>query len=499
MNRIHLHGAVAAALSAAIAVAAPGAGRGAAITGGHLEPLVADQAVNEYRVPAPPRLLPAARAPRAATITIRYRQAADGGRLGDHAVNWPPQAQAALEYAKGIWEDCLDSPAPITIDACWADNMPEGVLGHSGALSYIRDFSGAIMPGTFYSAALANRLHGSDLDPAEYDMYMAFSSTFPWYFGTDGKAPRNTYDLATVVLHEICHGLGFLGSFWVNGMEGSWGLDSPAYPLVYDRMLENRAGDALMDTALFPNPSTALGRQLTSGKVQLDSPQVYVANDSARAGIFSPRYWRPGSSCVHLAEVFNRTPNALMTYSLGFGESVHSPGPVTMGLLNDLGWNPDALAVTGDYIELEMESTVRPRHPGYALKGVIGSIGWGHIVHYVHLGYTRLLVFWNTNDCQSAALTTNAAETRYTALSYLPEREMKLKATLRKSRKGVNVVVRNWYDLDPSAAKIYLWNGAAVKGGALDGVPPGHTAQPEAPARGGPMIERVTDARGLMN
>ncbi|MBU6230482.1 MAG: hypothetical protein KGQ93_12415 [Cyanobacteria bacterium REEB459] len=35
----------------------------------------------------------------------------------------------------------------------------------------------------------------------------------------------------------------------------------------------------------------------------------------------------------------NNTPNALMTYSLGFRESILNPGPVTLGMFKDMGWN----------------------------------------------------------------------------------------------------------------------------------------------------------------
>jgi hypothetical protein len=35
---------------------------------------------------------------------------------------------------------------------------------------------------------------------------------------------------------------------------------------------------------------------------------------------------------------FNDTANELMVYAFSSGESVHDPGPVTKGLLKDLGW-----------------------------------------------------------------------------------------------------------------------------------------------------------------
>jgi uncharacterized repeat protein (TIGR01451 family) len=52
-----------------------------------------------------------------------------------------------------------------------------------------------------------------------------------------------------------------------------------------------------------------------------------------------PPTWRPGSSIYHLDERYNDTPDALMTYSLSNGESVHDPGDVARGILRDIGWN----------------------------------------------------------------------------------------------------------------------------------------------------------------
>src|SRR5262245_60970749 len=70
---------------------------------------------------------------------------------------------------------------------------------------------------TWYPTALANRLAGTDLDPASSDITAQFSSvigttcTLPlgWYYGFDGQAPTGTLDFVTVVFHELGHGLGF--------------------------------------------------------------------------------------------------------------------------------------------------------------------------------------------------------------------------------------------------------------------------------------------------
>ncbi len=253
------------------------------------------------------------------------------------ALAWPDQPKAAFTYAANLWASQLQSPVPITIDACWANNLPPGVLGHAGANNFFRNFSGAPVTNTWYSVPAANALHGSDLDPAEADIYSAFSSTFNWYFGTDGNTPPSQVDFASVVLHEITHGLGFLGSMQVASGQGSWGLGTPS-PIIYDRFTENGSGQKLLDTALFPNPSAVLASQLQSNDIYFNGANANTGNGGARVPLYAPATWQSGSSYSHLAESYNNTPNALMTFALPNGESIHSPGPVTLGLLKDTGW-----------------------------------------------------------------------------------------------------------------------------------------------------------------
>ncbi|MDS4025679.1 MAG: hypothetical protein RKO25_01605, partial [Candidatus Contendobacter sp.] len=270
-----------------------------------------------------------------ATITVNFLPA--GVVDGDNCTTWPGPPKAAFIYAANLWASQLQSSVPITIDACWANNLPSGVLGHGGANNFFRNFSGAPVADTWYSVPAANALHGSDLDPAQSDIYSAYSSTFSWYFGTDGNTPPSQVDFVSVVLHEITHGLGFLGSMQVSGSQGSWGFGTGS-PIIYDRFTENGSGQKLLDTTLFSNPSAVLATQLTSGDIYFNGANANAGNGGARVPLYAPVTWQSGSSYSHLAESYNNTPNALMTYSLPNGESIHNPGPVTLGLLKDVGW-----------------------------------------------------------------------------------------------------------------------------------------------------------------
>src|SRR5262245_46831878 len=128
----------------------------------------------------------------------------------------------AFQAAANIWGSLLSTSATITVSAAF-DPLPctatDAVLGQAGPDSFVRDFTGAPLPSTYYPIALANVLAGVDLDPGNADIDAQFNSDFgngcafpgSFYLGLDANPPGvNDSDLVTVVLHELCHGLGFL-------------------------------------------------------------------------------------------------------------------------------------------------------------------------------------------------------------------------------------------------------------------------------------------------
>ena len=76
-----------------------------------------------------------------------------------------------------------------------------------------------------YPVALAEKIAGKSLnDSLEADITLRINSSVNWYLGTDGNTPRQKYDLVTVVLHEICHGLGFFDSMNTDNNIGWYGV-----------------------------------------------------------------------------------------------------------------------------------------------------------------------------------------------------------------------------------------------------------------------------------
>jgi hypothetical protein len=267
-----------------------------------------------------------------------------------------PAAQAAFQLAVDRWADLVTSTVPIRIEATFA-SLNTGVLGSAGP-RLIRNFVGAPVSGTFYPYALADSRAGQDLDPNASDIQATFNSTFgSFYFGLDGNPPANQFDFASVVLHEIGHGLGFVGSGRVddgqsptecNGSSGigCWGFFTQGTAaqffgsMIYDRFVEDQGGAALLTSPLYPNTSAALGTLLRSNALFADGAETTAANGGERPRLQAPTTFGNGSSYSHWNEgsFLRDTPNALMTPFIEPGEAYENPGPVTCALFEDMGW-----------------------------------------------------------------------------------------------------------------------------------------------------------------
>ncbi|HEX2975050.1 MAG TPA: hypothetical protein VHO68_03860, partial [Bacteroidales bacterium] len=164
----------------------------------------------------------------------------------------------------------------------------------------------------------------------EGDIVLKINSTVNWYFGTDGKAGAS-YDLVTVVLHEICHGLGFYDSMSTEGTNGFYGLGG--VPMIYDTFITDLQGQRLTDTLKYHNNSPQLLQKMQNGPLYFKGK---VTGNSVK--IYTPEVFDEGSSISHLDEASYTLENALMTPYIDKGEAIHDPGLIVRKILGDIGW-----------------------------------------------------------------------------------------------------------------------------------------------------------------
>jgi hypothetical protein len=250
-------------------------------------------------------------------------------------IDFSSEAKAAFQAAVDIWSTLITSDIKIRITARWTP-LNSGVLGSASAGAFIRDFPGAQRQFAWYPVALAEKITGQEFNGTDADIVASFNSNnSSWFYGTSGGAPAGKFDLVSIVLHEIGHGLGINHNYTVNGDNGQ--ISNGDLIFNYATYLENNNQNIVSS---YNQPSAELKTQLTSGDLFFNSPSVLTANGNFRAKVYAPTTFAPGSSIAHLDEnsYSAGSANSLMTPQIGFAEVIHDPGPIAMAMLNDMGW-----------------------------------------------------------------------------------------------------------------------------------------------------------------
>lgn len=242
----------------------------------------------------------------------------------------PADVRAVVDAAVADWNDVLvtSSTGPVHISFDWVDlsqSLP-GTLGFAGPTGFFRRADGL-----YYPVALANNLDGRDYTPSGPEIEVTISSYFynrsgGWFVdATDASVPFNRLDLYATILHEVGHGLGFLGS--AERRNGVDRLQSP--PDRYDTLVRYQ-GSRLVDLA-------NSGQLLTSGDLFIDIGGGILHE------LYAPGQFFNGSSYSHFDETtyVNGQPGSLMTPALGSGETERVIDAPSLGVLIQSGWQSD--------------------------------------------------------------------------------------------------------------------------------------------------------------
>ncbi len=304
----------------------------------------------------------------------------EGGNTG---TTLGQQRLILFNQAAAIWGAFLDSSVPTSVRANFDPLTPcssgGGVLGQAGTVNISRDFANAPFAGTWYHAALANKLNGSDQVSANPEIVATFNSNVDtgclgggsrFYYGLDNATPSGTINLLVVLLHEIGHGLGF--SSFVNGNTGQF---INGFPDIYSRFMFDRSA------GLFWYQMTDAQRQasaLNTGNVLWDGPSVRLASGYLTGGnepatgqvqLYMPNPLQGGSSISHWAKT--ATPNLLMEPSINIGLSIDLD--LTRQQMRDIGWYRDSTA------DLVADSIANVQPSGGTLSiGSNASITWAN-------------------------------------------------------------------------------------------------------------------------
>ena len=254
----------------------------------------------------------------------------------------PSLARPAVQAAVDIWSENFASTVPVNVNVKWGSSSSYGVLASASAKNNFSNFNGAPDKTLYYASALANALAGRDLDPTSPEIEISITSNAPWYYGTDGNCPARSFDLVSVILHEMGHGLGFVSGNYYEPFSGFGRVDQPT---PFDAYAQLPDGRRLAD---MPSPSLEAGKAMTSD-LFWSGDNAIKANNGIKPKLYTPSIYEAGSSISHLDEAtFSQSvDNAVMTPNLDSGEVFHLPGPLVLAMFEDMRQKPPAGIAAG--------------------------------------------------------------------------------------------------------------------------------------------------------
>jgi hypothetical protein len=272
---------------------------------------------------------------------------------GNSGTTLGQQRFIVVQQAASKWESIINSNVQILVQAKF-DPLPctamSAVLASAGPSQVFRDFNSAPLAQTYYPVALANSLAGTDLS-ASHDIDATFNvdidnnnncvNGYNWYYGIDDNKPSNTFELLSVVVHELGHGLGFLT--FVDTSTGEKFRPGPRPQAYNDHFMvhleDHSLGMQWSDTNMSNSQRQAsaidtadlhwTGSNVTS-KLSLLSGGV----NQGHVRMFAPSPWQQGSSVSHFSTELS--PNELMEpFDTGPKQDIG----LARELFQDIGWS----------------------------------------------------------------------------------------------------------------------------------------------------------------
>ena len=302
----------------------------------------------------------------------------------DDAFKANAPAMAAFGRAVATWSHAVYSSQVITVNAKLEPFASDPtLLGDAGPATF---WTPPPPSDWFYlPVALANSLseddndpgavdsNGSDVgpglgidDPAHADINATFSDNPNVFHFDDASGDPDTENIATqactpvptdvdptpapragacidfesIVLHELGHGLGFLGSVIEDSdpTMASYGFDAQdERPYVFDLFTATGDGVGILD---YDNHSAALHDAITSNSLYWLGPEGAAADRGREPELWAPAEYADGSSYSHLDDEAYPSGDVdeLMTAYAEGGDITRDPGEVTLGMMRDIGW-----------------------------------------------------------------------------------------------------------------------------------------------------------------
>lgn len=317
---------------------------------------------------------------RAASVKFTY----------DGAVT-PPYINVCEPYIQNIFQSLLNSNQQINVHIVTNFLGNTGVLANSMPYNVVNgnSFTSAIgqpttQANTLYPVALAEKLKDSVLNNvAAPDILITFNSGVNWYLGTDANPASNEYDFATVIIHEILHGLGVYGT--ASSGSSSTVATKGSIPFIFERFIEDSTGKKF---TTYADNGIDFSSFFFGGKggAFFNGSESVSQNGGSKVKLYT-KVTRKEAIMYHLDDdvypssngINAANPNAILNPFVPNGKAgaKHYIGNVIRAILNDIGWKISY--VTGS---VDFYATLDPNNPSIVTNGISTYFGASIVNHY---------------------------------------------------------------------------------------------------------------------
>lgn len=265
------------------------------------------------------------------------------------ALSYGQLRRNSLSAAATYLNSVVDGRGNVELDVAVSINtVGDSTLGYFGPRKFMT-VSNTFQAGGLYQAGRTNQLPTAGVAGAGGFNFTAADT--PWnYFGQQSPNSATAFDLTTVAIHELVHGLGFLslttstGSSRLSGATNIYSafdqfLQAGTGSLAGGRMFDTTRGSSTYGSFLGPASTLTSGTSFINNpnpvttNLYFGGPLTREANGGGPVGIYAPNPHESGSSTSHVID-----PNAVMSPVADYNQ-VRRLQPFEKAMLYDLGWN----------------------------------------------------------------------------------------------------------------------------------------------------------------